>query len=198
MSSREGKLASGVRVSTQTPKIASNAEQRCRHVGGQPARERRGREVSDVAAGAAHRRGALGRVGDAMGDVDDPEHAEGDAEPADDEPAAGAGLGGVADEPPGQQDEQGRQPRCSRPDGAAQHVGDDATGRTARRPPDGRCRHHREREDGQAEPVAAGGGFELEFAGAAADGPHRSTEAAGDAQPDTADQPVDGADQDDE
>ncbi len=51
----------------------------------------------------------------------------------------------MAHHAPGEQDEQRRQPRCSRPHDAAQQVRDDAAGRAAGGPPDGGGRHDRER-----------------------------------------------------
>ena len=95
-----------------------------------------------------------------------------------------AGIGRMAHQAPGEQDQQGRQPRRSRPEDAAQQIGDDPAGRTTRGPPDGGGRHHGQREDGRAPARRGGRRFELELTGAASDGPAGSTDAARDAEPD--------------
>jgi hypothetical protein len=145
----------------QQPEQGQQQQQRDREPGGQPLLERVAEQEADEAA-------LLVTWGGALDHVDDAEHAEGERQPADRQPASTALAVGVAQHPPGTQGQQRRQQQGALAEDRGERLVDALPGATGV-PPGAPGGHHGERQQQQAEPVAPVRGVEV--TGPAADRP---------------------------
>ena len=156
--------------------------------------EEGGDDVADGAAALAQRAGVAGdRLRVALGDVHDAEQPQAERAPADDLPAGRAVADRVAQVAPADDQQHQRHQPADLADGAGDGDADRAHDRAAELEPDRGGADDRQREDEEADTVAAVLG--LEVAGAVADPAGDRADAVGDREPDGGDAAEDGVEE---
>src|SRR5690606_38108553 len=118
-------------------------------------------------------------------DVDDAQDAQDERRPADDLPARGTVVLGVAQRAPPQVEEPERDGPGDLADGPGGGGADEIHGAAGGLPPDRAGHHHGQAQEREADPVATVGGIEVP--GAVPDAARRGADAVGDAEPGGAD-----------
>ena len=158
-------------------------QQRHRDIAGQQIGEDRGGDVADDPAGLAQPLGLVGQR-QAAGDVDQTEQAEHDRGPTDELAAAGPVAVGVAQRPPGHQDQQHGSHVGQGADQAGDPVPDAPAERAGQAPPELRGDHDRAAEQEQSDPVPAQ--CRVDIAGSRADPPGSTAHGVRETAPDCA------------
>ena len=163
-------------------------------VRGQRLGQRGGDDEADQAARVPHGHLTVGRSGCAVGDVQQPEHPDGQRAPADSHPPGLSVVLRVAKVAPGQHPGQQRRQPCGGPGGAVHEGGDRVADQVVHAPPDTGGQHERDGQPEQPNPVPAVVGIQV--AGAAPDPPGGEADGIGRHHPSGSDCVADPADQD--
>ena len=137
----------------EQPEAGHQAEQRRRHPWGEPGHQRRGDRVADKPARPPDRRRAVRRIRRALGDTEQPEHADEQGHPADHRARGLRVQLRVTHEPPAEQREQHRDHERAIAEEAAGQVVDQPSRGIAHPQPDPGREYDRQPEAQQPDPV---------------------------------------------